>query len=124
MKRKRYARIMSFGVPMRLPTPMGDRRADMYSVNQSKTRPFSSTIHQDLVEYESGESPSSPPNEESWTAGASSSRVIRVHSIPPGSAPGVKARKFKGPTVAGLLSNINFIVLLLVRINIRHLRIG
>ncbi|XP_050551225.1 baculoviral IAP repeat-containing protein 6 isoform X3 [Spodoptera frugiperda] len=63
------------------------------------------TLLQDLVEYESGESPSSPPNEESWTAGASSSRVIRVHSIPPGSAPGVKARKFKGPTVADLLAD-------------------
>uniref|UniRef100_A0A2A4K910 UBC core domain-containing protein n=1 Tax=Heliothis virescens TaxID=7102 RepID=A0A2A4K910_HELVI len=61
------------------------------------------TLLQDLVEYESGESPSSPPNEESW-GGAGSSRVIRVHSIP-GAAPGVKARKFKGPTVADLLAD-------------------
>ncbi|KAJ8724125.1 hypothetical protein PYW07_008105 [Mythimna separata] len=58
------------------------------------------TLLQDLVEYESGVSPSSPPNEESWS-GAGSSRVIRVHSIP-GASPGVKARKFKGPTVADI----------------------
>ncbi|PZC74551.1 hypothetical protein B5X24_HaOG207685 [Helicoverpa armigera] len=61
------------------------------------------TLLQDLVEYESGDSPSSPPNEESWS-GAGSSRVIRVHSIP-GAAPGVKTRKFKGPTVADLLAD-------------------
>ncbi|CAB3246353.1 unnamed protein product [Arctia plantaginis] len=61
------------------------------------------TLLQDLVEYESGESPASPPNEESW-CGAGSSRVIRVH-IATSSCFGKAPRKSKGPTVADLLAD-------------------
>ncbi|XP_026725777.1 LOW QUALITY PROTEIN: baculoviral IAP repeat-containing protein 6-like [Trichoplusia ni] len=71
------------------------------------------TLLQDLGEYEGGESPASPPAEESW-CGAGSSRVIRVHApAAAGSAaapahqapPQPKPRKFKGPTVADLLAD-------------------
>ncbi|XP_075983137.1 BIR repeat containing ubiquitin-conjugating enzyme isoform X3 [Anticarsia gemmatalis] len=62
------------------------------------------TLLQDLVEYESGESPSSPPNEESW-CGAGSSRVIRVHTAAGPNVFGKAPRKFKGPTVADLLAD-------------------
>lgn len=69
---------------------------------QSDTQePILFKSQQDLVEYESGESPSSPPNEEAW-CGAGSSRVIRVHTAAT-PAVGKTPRKFKGPTVAGQL---------------------